>query len=106
MKQVKNWILGGLLAVVLAGIASCAPSYDTASSTNLHRGMVAYGAGDYATAFAEWTPIAEAGDSIAQYFLGKCIVRARALHKIIAKRRSGITSRLKAGILARNLVWV
>ena len=71
MKQTKNWILNGLLAVMLAGIASCAPSYDAASSTNLHRGMVAYGGGDYVTAFAEWTPIAEAGDSIAQYFIGE-----------------------------------
>ena len=71
MKQTKNWILGGLLAVVLAGVVSCAPSYDTASSTNLHRGMIAYGGGDYATAFAEWTPIAEAGDITAQYFLGE-----------------------------------
>ena len=36
-----------------------------------HKGSVAYNAGDYATALAEWTPLAEAGDVRAQYGLGR-----------------------------------
>lgn len=37
---------------------------------DLAAGMLAYDQGDYATALAEWTPLAEAGDPTAQALLG------------------------------------
>ena len=37
---------------------------------DFQKGVSAYGAGDYATALQEWTPLAEAGDEVAQYNLG------------------------------------
>ena len=62
MKQIKNWILGGLLAVMLAG---------GALAGDFQKGLDAANAGDYATALAEWTPLAEAGHAVAQYNLGQ-----------------------------------
>ena len=62
MKQVKNWILGGLLAVMLTATAS-ATSY-------VERVANPYFDGDYATTLAKITPLAEAGDAEAQYWLG------------------------------------
>ena len=61
MIQVKNWILGGLLAVVLAG---------GALAGDFQKGLDAYNAGAYATALAEWTHLAELGDADAQFALG------------------------------------
>ena len=40
------------------------------SAQDLMKGMGAYDAGDYLTALQEWRPLAEQGDSDAQYFLG------------------------------------
>ena len=37
---------------------------------DFQKGFAAYKAGDYATALQEWTPLAEAGDEVAQYNLG------------------------------------
>ena len=61
MKQVKNWILGVALAVVLTA---------TALAADLQKGKDAFNAGDHATALAEFTPLAEAGDAEAQEWLG------------------------------------
>ena len=61
MKRIRNWILSGLLAMMLAG---------GALAGDFQKGLKAYEAGDYATALAEFTPIAEAGDSRAAYLLG------------------------------------
>ena len=61
MKQIKNWILGGLLAVMLTA---------TVFAADLQKGLDAYDAGDYATAFTELTPFAEEGDAEAQNILG------------------------------------
>ena len=36
---------------------------------DFQKGFAAYNAGDYATALQEWTPLAEAGDEVAQYNL-------------------------------------
>jgi len=36
---------------------------------DFQKGFAAYKAGDYATALQEWTPLAEAGDEVAQYNL-------------------------------------
>ena len=42
-------------------------------------GVAAYAAGDYATAYREWFPLAERGDAKAQYNLGKMY---RAGHEV------------------------
>ena len=67
MKQVKNWILGGLLAVMLAGTATASLRDDL---QNLQEGLDAYNAGDYTTAFAKFAPLAHAGNAQAQFTLG------------------------------------
>ena len=61
MIQVKNWLLGGVLAVMLTA---------TALAADLQKGIDAFNAGDYATALTEFTPLAEAGDAEAQDWLG------------------------------------
>ena len=61
MKQIKNWLLGMALAVMLTA---------TASAADLQKGIDAYWDEDYAAAIAEFTPLAEAGDAEAQYWLG------------------------------------
>ena len=38
-------------------------------SVDFYKGLLAYNNGDYATAFEEWTPLAEQGDADAQYNL-------------------------------------
>ena len=60
MKQIKNWILGVALAVMLTA---------TASANNYEKGLEAYDAGDYATALSILKPLAEAGDADAQLTL-------------------------------------
>lgn len=42
----------------------------TPARADLATGMFAYDQGDYATALAEWTPLAESGDPTAQALLG------------------------------------
>ena len=53
-----------LLAALQTGALS------PAIAGNFDKGMTAYGAGDYATALAEWRPLAEQGDAAAQHNLG------------------------------------
>ena len=53
-----------ILATLL--IFSCT----TAWAADFDKGVAAYKAGDYATALAEWKPLAEQGDASAQYNLG------------------------------------
>ena len=60
MKQVQNWFLGGLLALVLTGSALA----------DFQKGQRAFLAGDYATALAEWKPLALAGDAGLQNEVG------------------------------------
>ena len=45
-------------------------SYATVWAADLSKGLAAYKAGDYATALAEWKPLAEQGDTQAQSNLG------------------------------------
>ena len=40
------------------------------AAQDLQKGLAAYNAGDFATALEEWKPLAEAGDSDAQFSLG------------------------------------
>ena len=60
MKQIKNWILGVALAVMLTA---------TASAADLQKGLDAYEVGDYATALSILKPLAEAGNADAQLTL-------------------------------------
>ena len=60
MKQTKNWILGGLLAVILTATALA----------DYQKGENAFIAGDYATALAEWMPVANGGNANAQHNIG------------------------------------
>ena len=40
------------------------------AAQDLQKGLAVYNAGDFATALEEWKPLAEAGDSDAQFALG------------------------------------
>jgi len=55
------------LTVILAFLMTLSPSV---MAQDFQKGLAAYNAGDYATALQEWTPLAEAGDEVAQYNLG------------------------------------
>tara|TARA_R110000868_G_scaffold133262_1_gene344773 strand:- start:539 stop:1045 length:507 start_codon:yes stop_codon:yes gene_type:complete len=57
-----------LAITLLVGSVSVATAQD--SRQDLRKGAVAYGAGDFATAFRLHMPLAEAGDAEAQYFIG------------------------------------
>jgi TPR repeat protein len=60
--SIKKIITGLTLSMLLAsGVASAADFY---------KGLEAAQSGDFKTALAEWTPLAEQGDSDAQYNLG------------------------------------
>ena len=74
MKQVKTWILCGFLGVALAVMLTA-----TASAADLQKGIDAYNAGDYATAFAEFNSLAEAGDAEAQFILGGMYTEGRGV---------------------------
>ena len=41
------------------------------ASADFQKGITAYKRGDYATALREWTPLAEQGDTTAQFNLGE-----------------------------------
>ena len=54
------------LTLALLLIFSCA----TAWAADFDKGLVAARAGDFVTALAEWKPLAEQGDAVAQFYLG------------------------------------
>jgi len=54
----------------LASVAVVFTLSGQAYAQDFQRGLAAYEAGDYATAFQEWKPLAEQGDASAQYKLG------------------------------------
>ena len=58
----KNKIIGLTLLLSLGS--------GVASSADFNKGVEAYNSGDFKTALAEWTPIAEQGDADAQFNLG------------------------------------
>ena len=55
----------GVYAVLLVGLALAAPA-----RADIAAGLAAYGAGNYAKAYAEFLPLAREGDAAAQYSLG------------------------------------
>ena len=66
----KRGIAAALLALVLTG-----PSL----AADLQAGLEAVERGDYATALKEWRPLAEQGDAIAQYNLGRMYYYAKGV---------------------------
>ena len=58
-----------LYSLVLA-IALLVGGVSIATAQDFQKGFAAYQAGDFATALQEWTPLAEQGNSTAQYALG------------------------------------
>ena len=51
------------------------------AAQSFQKGYDAYEAGDYATALAEWTPLAEAGDEYAQYWLGWMYIHGQGVER-------------------------
>ena len=56
----------GVFAVLLGGLALVAAP----ARADIAAGLAAYGAGNYAKAYAEFLPLAREGDAAAQYSLG------------------------------------
>ena len=56
------------MKLALAVILSLA--FTPLAAQDFHKDLAAAQAGDFATALQEWTPLAEAGDSVAQYNIG------------------------------------
>jgi TPR repeat protein len=79
-----------------------------ANGQDLKKGLAAYKRGDYATAVAEWRPLAERGHSGAQYNLGfnyiqgkgvpKDLVQAYFWFDLAARQGKGIAKQLRDGI--------
>ena len=62
MKQgIKTFLAGGFLVSALFGVAVAGPLED---------GLAAYQRGDYATAMSLWRPLADQGNTFAQYNVG------------------------------------
>ena len=55
------------IAILLAFLMTLS---STVAAQDFQKGLAAAQAGDFATAIREWTPLAEAGDEVAQYNLG------------------------------------
>ena len=60
--SIKKIITGLTLSILLGSGVAVAADYD--------KGLLAYKSGDFKTALAEWTPLAEWGYANAQYILG------------------------------------
>jgi len=60
--SIKKTITGLTLSMLLASGVVIAADFN--------KGIKAYSSGDFKTALAEWTPLAEQGDAATQYFLG------------------------------------
>ena len=59
-----------LTATICLAVALLLGSAGVSWSQDFQKGVTAYESGDYATALREWTPLAEQGHDVAQYFLG------------------------------------
>jgi len=60
--QNRAWLFALMIAL---GLSGALPAH-----AGLAEGTAAYQTEDYATALAEWLPLAEGGDGSAQYYLG------------------------------------
>ena len=69
-------LLACLTAILLMASPVAAADFD--------KGALAYQRGDYATALKEWRPLAEMGDSDAQYNLGVMYAKAQGVPQYAA----------------------
>ena len=67
--RIPRLVLTAFLALVVFGVAFEAPAADR------RLGEFAFAAGDYRTALREWQPLAESGDTVAQYKIGMLYAR-------------------------------
>lgn len=70
--------------------ALCALTYALAAGPGAARadvedGIAAYEAGNYEDAMAQWRPLAEAGDAVAQYWLGRLFERGEGVPASLAR---------------------
>ena len=75
--SIKKIITGLTLLMLL--------SSGVAIATEYNKGFQAAQAGDFKTALAEWTPLAEQGDASAQYNLGVMYYEGQGVLKIIRR---------------------
>ena len=77
----RRTVLSGL-ALLCLGLAVAAPA---PARADLRKGVAAYRAGDYKTAFTEFRESAEAGDARAQFNLGVLYLTGRGVERDAAK---------------------
>lgn len=61
----------GILAIFTVVIMGMVLVHSTGQAADMQRGELAYAVGNYQTAHREWRPLAESGDTNAQYKLGR-----------------------------------
>ena len=81
-KQFGGFVALIIMAVMVAGIMSAGQTVLTA---DFDKGFRAYQAGDYAAAIEEWHPLAEAGDTDAQFALGVMYEKGEGVKQDYAK---------------------
>jgi len=67
--NIKKIITGLALSIMLSSGVAVSADLDKGHQA-FNSGLQAYNSGDYTTALAEWTPLAEQGNANAQYSLG------------------------------------
>ena len=73
--DIRKIITGLTLSLLLGNGVAVAAVFD--------KGINAYDSGDYKTALAEWTPLAEQGDAEVQYYLGYMQTMAKVCQRTI-----------------------
>jgi TPR repeat protein len=84
------------LCVLAAGVAVAAPALGAKS---VRDGIAAWQHGDYATAVAIWRPLAEKGDSDAQFNLGQAYRLGRGIKVDLAQAQSWLEKAARSGHL-------
>jgi hypothetical protein len=79
--------LSALLAVLFAGVAHA----------DFKAGRAAFEKGDYAATMAEWRPLAEEGDSVAQLALGELYLRGQGADQNFETAAEWLTKAAEAG---------
>ena len=93
-------ILAISAVLVLATLLATSPA-----RADLAAGMFAYDQGDYATALAEWTPLAEDGDPTAQALLGLMYRGTPGIQADNAVSAGWYAAPRNRGIPTRSTIW-
>ena len=81
------------------------------AAQDLKKGYAAYSAGDYATALQEWKPLAEAGDTLAQFMLGVLYLNGFGVVQdyketvrlwTVAAKQGSVTAQMNLGLRYEN----